>query len=147
MWSVDTVIAELQQQTPALAAKFEELSDVMYTPQEQMVIDCEFPKVESISIDYAVMEKSQRTYVCPASFGWSDLGTWGSLTLLKKDSEGNAVVGETVKMVECENCIVHTPHERKVVVQGLKNYIIAESGNTLLICEKKEEQRIKDFTI
>lgn len=145
-WRVSTVVKELEEQTPELAAKFEAMSEYLYTEQEQAVIDREFPTCESISIDYAVMERSERTYVCPASFGWSDLGTWGSLyTLLDKDSCHNAVVGEAVTMVDCEDCIVHVSQERKVVVQGLKDYIIAERDNTLLICEKGEEQRIKQW--
>lgn len=89
---------------------------------------------------------SANTYVYPASFGWSDLGTWGSLyTLLDKDREGNAVIGNAVKLVDCKNCVVHTPGERKVVVQGLEGYIVAEHGDTLLVCKKEMEQQIKEW--
>ena len=146
VWRVNTVVAELEEQTPALAANFEAITKYLYTNKEQEMVDAEFLTCDSISIDYAVMEKSKRTYVYPASFGWSDLGTWGSLyTLLDKDSCHNAVVGEAVTMVDCEDCIVHVSQERKVVLQGLKDYIIAEHDNTLLICEKREEQRIKQW--
>ena len=148
VWKVNMVIRELEEQTPALAAKFQELSRVFFTSQEQEIIDREFPTCESISIDYEVMEKSKRTYFYPASFWWGELGTLGSLyTLLGKDADQNAIVGEEVKMVECEDCIVHAPQERKIVVQGLKDYIIAEHDDTLLICMKSEEQRIKEFSI
>ncbi len=146
VWNVNTVIGELTKYTPALMAHFETLDAVMYTPQEQAVMDVEFPKCESISIDYAVMEKSKQTYVYPASFGWSDLGTWGSLyTHTDKDEHGNAAIGQTVKLVDCEGCMVHTPEERKVVIQGLKNYIVAEKDDTLLICSIDEEQQIKEW--
>lgn len=106
-----------------------------------------FPACESISIDYAVMEKAERIYVLPAEFGWSDLGSWGSLhSLLPKDERNNAVVGENVRMYECNNCIVHTPHLKQAVIQGLDGYIIAEKEGTLLICRLAEEQRIKEFS-
>ena len=145
IWKVATVVAELTEQTPLLAAKFEELDAIYYTAQEQEVIDREFPTCESISIDYAVMEKSQRTYVYPASFGWSDLGTWGSLyTHLDKEPGENAVVGQEVKLVDCTGCVVHAPAERRVVVQGLGALPISESNDTLLICALSEEQRSKE---
>ena len=147
IWKVSTVVKELTEQIPALAAKFEALNDIYYTSQEQEVIDREFPTCETISIDYAVMEKSKRTFVYPASFGWSDLGTWGSLyTHLDKESGENSVIGKDVKLVDCSGCVVHTPTERRVVVQGLHDYIIAEHNDTLLICALSEEQRIKEWS-
>lgn len=83
----------------------------------------------------------------PADFGWSDVGTWGSLiSLAEKDANGNAVVGSNVSLYESKNCMVHTSQERKVVIQGLDGYIVAEKDNTLLICKLSEEQRIKDFS-
>ena len=92
------------------------------------------------------MEKSTRTFVYPASFGWSDLGTWGSLyTHLDKDCTANAMVGQDVKLVDCSGCVVHAPQEKRVVVQGLKDYIIAEHDDTLLICALSEEQHIKEW--
>ena len=83
----------------------------------------------------------------PASFGWSDLGTWGALRgLLPQDKSGNATVGADVRLYESKNCIVHTSEEKRVVIQGLDGYIIAEKDNTLLICKLEEEQRIKEFS-
>ena len=106
-----------------------------------------FPTCESISIDYAVMEKAQEIYVLPASFGWSDLGTWGALRgLLPQDKSGNAMVGTDIRLYESKNCIVHTSEEKRVVIQGLDGYIIAEKDDTLLICKLEEEQRIKEFS-
>jgi mannose-1-phosphate guanylyltransferase len=92
------------------------------------------------------MEKSPYIYVHPADFGWSDLGTWGSLhTHIEHDECGNATVGN-VKLFDSSNCIVHAPQNRRVVVQGLDGYIVAEKDNTLLICKLDQEQRIKDFS-
>ena len=73
-------------------------------------------------------------FVCPADFGWSDVGTWGSLiTLSEKDTNGNAAIGPRIELHECSNCIVHTTEERRVVIQGLDGYIVAEKDGTLLI--------------
>ena len=81
------------------------------------------------------MEKSKEIYTLPAEFGWSDLGSWGSLrTLLQQDENGNAKVGKDIRLYEC-----------KVVVQGLDGYIVAEKNGQLLVCSLKEEQRIKEF--
>ena len=118
-----------------------------HTEREKETIEELFPACESISIDYAVMEKAERIYVLPAEFGWSDLGSWDSLhSLLPKDERNNAVVGENVRLYECNNCIVHTPHLKQAVIQGLDGYIIAEKEGTLLICRLAEEQRIKEFS-
>jgi mannose-1-phosphate guanylyltransferase len=93
------------------------------------------------------MEKADEICVVPADFGWSDVGTWGSLhTLAKADKDGNNTIGQNIHLYETKNCVVHTTEERKVVIQGLENYIVAEKDNTLLICKLEEEQRIKQFS-
>ena len=82
-----------------------------------------------------------------ADFGWSDLGTWGSLhQQSKKDLYGNACIGQEITLFESHNNIVHTTQEKKVVIQGLDGYIVAENNDTLLICKISEEQRIKQFS-
>ena len=97
-------------------------------------------------IAYAVMEKSKEIYTLPAEFGWSDLGSWGSLqALLPQDENGNAVVGKDFRLYGCKNCVVHVADESKVVVQGLDGYIVTEKRGQLLVCSLKEEQRIKEF--
>ena len=92
------------------------------------------------------MEKTDIAYVMPAEYGWSDVGTWGSLhALTKQDENNNAVIGNNVKLVESSGCMVRMPEDKTVVIQGLKNCIIAEHDNTLLICQLSEEQRIKEW--
>jgi mannose-1-phosphate guanylyltransferase len=93
------------------------------------------------------MERADEIFVFPADFGWSDVGTWGSLhTLAPTDKQGNNVIGNNVKLYETKNCVVHTTEEKRVVVQGLEGYIVAEKNDTLLICKLEEEQRIKEFS-
>ena len=146
IWNVKMVVNTIAKLVPDLASVFDKIEPYFYTEQEQEIVNQYFPTCPNISIDYAVMEKSDEVFVYPANFGWSDLGTWGSLyTHLDQDENRNATVGQNINLVDCKNCIVHTPSERKVVIQGLDNYIIAESDNTLLICKKEDEQLIKDW--
>lgn len=92
------------------------------------------------------MEKTDKACVMPAEYGWSDLGTWGSLhTLTPHDDNNNSVIGNNVKMFESSGCMVRMPKDKPVVIQGLKDCIVAEHDNTLLICQLSEEQRIKEW--
>ena len=147
IWSASTIINAFRVYQPSLAKVFDSLKSVYNTEEEQAQIDLRYPECENISVDYAIMEKAEEIFVCPADFGWSDLGTWGSLLMqTKRDLYGNSLIGNDIQMVESKNCIVHTTQEKKVVVQGLDGYIVAEKDNTLLICKLSEEQRIKQFS-
>jgi len=147
IWSVNTIVNAFRVYQPAISDVFEALLPVYGTEKEQEEIDRNFPECESISVDYAIMEKAEEIFVCPADFGWSDLGTWGSLLLqTHRDLYGNSVIGDNVSLFDTHNCIIHTLKEKKVVVQGLDGYIVAEEDGKLLICKLSEEQRIKQFS-
>lgn len=147
VWNVNTIVNAMRVYQPALSKIFEKMLPYFFTDKEQEMINELFPMCENISVDYAVMEKADEIYVFPASFGWSDLGTWGSLhENSQKDAQGNVCIGENIKMYESRNCVVHTTQEKKVVIQGLDGYIIAEKNDTLLVCRLSEEQRIKEFS-
>lgn len=147
IWNVSTIVNAFRVYQPTMSKIFENLLPVYGTEREQEEIDKWFPECENISVDYAIMEKADEIFVCPADFGWSDLGTWGSLLMqTKRDLYGNSVIGENVKLFDTHDCIIHTTEEKKVVVQGLDGYIVAEKNGTLLICKLSEEQRIKQFS-
>ncbi|MCQ2256682.1 MAG: mannose-1-phosphate guanylyltransferase [Bacteroidaceae bacterium] len=147
IWNVSTIVNALRIYEPGISRIFENLLPVYGTDKEQEMINKNFPLCESISIDYAVMEKAEEIFVFPANFGWSDVGTWGSLhTIAPVDKNGNNIIGNNVRLYETSNCVVHTTEEKRVVVQGLDGYIVAEKGDTLLICKLEEEQRIKEFS-
>ena len=146
IWNVSTIVNAFRVYQPAISRIFEDLLPVYDTPQEQEMIDKLFPECENISVDYAIMEHAEEIFVYPARFGWSDLGTWGSLReQVQKDAYGNACIGPDIDLYETYNCIVHATGEKKVVVQGLDGYVVAEKDGTLLICKLSEEQRIKLF--
>ena len=132
---------------PSMSKIFESMLPYYGTPEEQELINQKYPDCESISVDYAIMEKASEIFVCPSDFGWSDLGTWGSLLAqAPKDLYGNSKIGPNISLYETHNCIIHTTEERKVVVQGLDGYIIAEKDGTLLICKLSEEQKISQYS-
>lgn len=147
IWSVSTIVNAFRVYQPAISKIFEGMQDVYGTDKEQEAINREFPLCESISVDYAIMEKVEEIFVFPADFGWSDLGTWGALhERTMKDAYGNACIGQNITLYETRNCMIHTTQEKKVVVQGLDGFIVAEKNDTLLICKLSEEQRIKQFS-
>ena len=147
IWNVNTIVNAFRMYQPAMARIFESMVPYYGTDREQQIVNERFPECENISVDYAIMEKAEEIFVCPADFGWSDLGTWGSLhQLSQKDLYSNACIGSNISMFESHNCIVHTTQEKKVVIQGLDGYIVTECDDTLLICKLSEEQRIKQFS-
>ena len=147
VWNVSTIVSALRTFAPQIAGVMDALAPSFGTASEEDALARLFPTCEKISIDYAVMEKSSSIYTIPASFGWSDLGSWGSLRLNSDlDTEGNAAVGEAVALYECKDCVVRTSSLKKVVLQGLDGYVVAEKDGSLLVCRLSEEQRIRDFS-
>ena len=127
VWNINTIINALRVYAPQINGIFEGMQNVLGTKDEQAAIRERFPQCENISIDYAILEKADEIYCFPASFGWSDLGTWGSLREnTVQDAGGNAVIGNNVKLYETKNCVVHVAQERRVVVQGLDGYIVVQ---------------------
>ncbi len=147
IWSAATIINAFRLYQPSIAKIFDRIREKLGTPEEQEIINTVYPDCENISVDYAIMEKADEIFVCPADFGWSDLGTWGSLLIQsKKDLYGNAVIGSDVDVYNTKNSIINVHDMKKTVVQGLDGYIVAEHDGTLLICKLSEEQRIKQFS-
>ena len=146
IFRVSTIVNALRVYASEISEIFEGMQNIYGKEEEQALIDQRFPECPSISIDYAVMEKAEEIYVFPADFGWSDLGTWGSLyDRLDADAKGNVLVGNNISLYDTHDCIIHTTDERRVIVQGLDNFIVAEKDNALLICHRSEEQRIRQF--
>ena len=147
VWNACTISSQFRRFAPQIASVMDEMSVYFGTETEQEAVRKLFPSCEKISIDYAIMEKSDDIYVISADLGWSDLGSWGSVgSYMHKDSEGNAIVGRDVRMFGSKNCIVHDDSDEMVVIDGLDGYIVAHKGNRLLICRISEEQKIKDYS-
>ena len=146
IWNLQTISEAFRYLLPEVADRFREGELLMGTEKEEDFIEQMFPKCPSISIDYGIMEKAENVYVIPSSFGWSDLGTWGSLyELSEKDEQGNVSLHSEARFYEAKGNIVVLEPGKKAIVQGVDDMIIAEEKGALLVCKKAEEQRIKQF--
>ncbi len=147
IWNVSTIVNAFRVYQSPIASVFESLLPYYYTADEQSQINSRFPECRNISVDYAIMERADEIFVFPADFGWSDLGTWGSLhSNVPKDLNGNAALNSEVCFSESHNCIVNTRNMQKVVLIGMNDCIVAENDNTLLVCRMSEENRIKEYS-
>ena len=146
IWSLDSILNAFQEFLPEMANKFAEGDTLMGTPEEDAFIQQIFPTCPSISIDYGVMEKAKNVHVIPSDFGWSDLGTWGSLyDLSDKDENENVTLHSDAIYYDSHGNIVTLPKGHLAVVQGLQDCIVAESNGVLLICKRDAEQQIRQF--
>ena len=146
IWNLQTISEAFRYLLPEVADRFREGELLMGTDKEEEFIEQIFPKCPNISIDYGIMEKADNVYVLPSSFGWSDLGTWGSLyDLSEKDAANNVSLHSDALFYEATGNIVTLESGKLAVVQGVEDMVIAEQGGVLLVCKKAEEQRIKQF--
>ena len=146
IWSAVAIIHALEEHLQDINDLFKPKTIPYHTPQEHETIQQAYFKCRSVSIDYGVMEKADNVYVLKSDFGWSDLGTWGSLfAFLQKNEKNNIVSGHNVLMYDSENNLIKTPNEKLVVLQGLDGYVVVENDNILLICKKDEEKRLREI--
>jgi mannose-1-phosphate guanylyltransferase len=146
VWSLKSIMKAFTEFLPEVNILFRKGIGQYDTPGEAAFINEAYGVCKSISIDYGIMENASNVYVLAVDFGWSDLGTWGSLYENRnRDENGNAVVGKNVMLFESRNNIVNMPLDKLVVLEGLEDYIVVESDNVLLICRKSDEQQIRQF--
>jgi len=146
IWSLKSILNAFDEHLTEVDSLFKAGLGKYNTAHETDFIAETYAVCTNVSIDYGVMEKAKNVYVLSVDFGWSDLGTWGSLYAIHdKEENDNAVVGDNVMLYDTKNCIVHVPKDKLVVLQGLDDYIIVEEDNTLLVCRKEDEQQIRQF--
>jgi mannose-1-phosphate guanylyltransferase len=146
IWSLGSIMKAFKIHLANLSELFERGYKLYNTPDEIAFLNKTYSECQNISIDYGIMEKAPNVYVLCSDFGWSDLGTWGSLyENSKKDEHSNVVSGENVMLYGTNDCIINMPDEKLVVIHGLNGYIVAESKGTLLICRRDDEQQIRQF--
>lgn len=146
IWSVDAVVSAFAKAELELYQLFKTGMEFYNEPSEQQFLEENYAKAKDISIDYAVMERSPDVYVLPVDFGWNDLGTWGSLySRLAKDHQNNAVVNAQFTSRDTEGNMIRTAKAKKVIVQGLKDYIIVDDEDVLMIIPIEADQDIKEI--
>ena len=145
IWNTSTVINQFEKHLPEISETFSSISDEYYTPGEKEKIAWAYARTKAISIDYGIMEKAENVYVVPGEFGWSDLGSWSSLHEYHDKDERENVVDGNAMLYESDECIVRSPKEKLVVVQGLEGYLVADCEDVLMICKKDDEKKIRSI--
>lgn len=147
LWSLNAIDDAFEKNLPEVQTLFKALDHKFGTSEEKPAIHDAYIECRNISIDYGVMEKADNVFVQTVSFGWSDLGTWSSLyEYSAQDINGNAVISGNSLLYDTNESIVNIPNGKVAIIQGLKGYIIVDSGDALLICPKSNEQQIRQFT-
>lgn len=146
LWSLSAIDKAFSELLSDVATRFDAGKEFFNTDKEQAFIDDIYTSCPNISIDYGIMEKADNVFVLCSDFGWTDLGTWGSLyDISEKDENANVSLKCESLLYDSNNNIIALPKGKLAVVQGLEGYIVAESENVLMICKQEEEQRIRQF--
>ena len=145
-WQTKSIISAFEKHLPEIHEIFDGAKKAMNSDLEKEAIELIYPLCVNISIDYGVLEKANNVYVIPSSFGWSDLGTWGSAyENLEKDYNENAVAGENVILFDSTKNVVHAGNDKLILLQGLDDFIVVDTPDALLVCKKDNEQQIKEY--
>jgi len=146
VWQVKNIIKAFETYLPEMYDVFVAEKEAFNTHEEKKALEHIYPLCTTISIDFGIMEKANNVYVIPASFGWSDLGTWNSAyENLEKDYHQNAIAGKNVLVIDAAKCIVHSGKKKLLVLQGLEDFIVVDTPDVLLVCKQDKEQEIKDY--
>ncbi|MGV8963922.1 MAG: mannose-1-phosphate guanylyltransferase [Candidatus Saccharimonadaceae bacterium] len=146
IWNLKTILGAFRTYLPDIITRFNEGAHLFNTENEKEFIDNSFPFCPNISIDYGVLEKANNVFVIISTFGWSDLDSWTSLhDASMRDENNNVNLNGKALYIESSNNVIALTTKKLVLVQGLDNYIIAESDKMLMICKKDDEHRIKHF--
>ena len=146
VWQTKNIITAFEKYLPEMHELFDAAKKSMNKEKEKEAIDLIYPLCVNISIDYGILEKAENVYVIPSSFGWSDLGTWGSAyENLEKDYHENAVAGHNIILFDSFKNMVHSSNDKLILLQGLEDFIVVDTADALLICKKDNEQAIKEY--
>ena len=143
IWSAKSIIKAFKKELPEMTKLFEQGNTVYNTENEKSFIENNYHHAENLSIDFGVLESANNICVLPVDFEWNDLGTWNSLySKIPKDDQNNAIIGGETLLNNAKNNIIRTQSHKKVVIQGLSDFIVVEKDNVLFICPKDEEKYI-----
>lgn len=145
VWNVQTILKAFTEFLPEMADAFQIAQADFYTENEQAALDKAYPRCRSISIDNGVMERAENVYVVLSDIGWSDLGTWKSVFENSEKDLFNNAIDANVMLYETRDCVIKAPKDKLIVINGLENFIVADFDNVLMICNKDDEQQVKQF--
>lgn len=145
IWKNESIINAFEKYLPEMAEVFEEGEIYFCTEKEHLFLNKAYSLIKNISIDHGILERSDEFFMVLGDFGWSDLGSWQNLyDISDKDNEQNSVKGKAL-LYDTENCFIQLPQDKLVVIQGLKDYLISDSENVLLICKLGEESKFREY--
>lgn len=145
-WQAKSILKAFEKHLPECYELFDGARNAMNTANEKSAMEKVYPLCTNISIDYGILEKAENVYVIPSSFGWSDLGTWGSAyDNLEKDYMDNAVASQNVILFDSTKNIVHSDGNKLILLQGLDDFIVVDTPDALLVCKKDREQNVKEY--
>ena len=143
VWSIKAIKKAFIEFLPEMDETFKAISKDFYTGKEQEAVDTAYAQCKNISIDYGIMEKAENVYVVLGDFGWSDLGSWRSLTDISEKDENNNMVKANTMLYDTKNCTISGPKKKLIVVSGINNCLISLHGNAILICNKDSTTELK----
>ena len=146
LWSVKSILASFEKNMPEMYSLFSEGNSTFNTSEEKRFIEENYENAENISIDYGILEKAKNVKVKKATFDWNDLGTWGALhDKLSENKKENAVVRAITHLVDAEGNMIYTASEKLVILDGIKDYIVVDKEDVLLVFPREKEQEIKEL--
>lgn len=146
IWSAEAILKSFKENLPEMYSVFESVKEKLNTLEEKEVIKKIYPTLQKVSVDVGIMEKEREIYVVPSDFGWSDLGTWQSLFMqIEKDCNNNVLLAESVFAYNATGNIVHTEQDKAIIIDGLKDYMVVDTPNALLISPIEKSQEIKTY--
>jgi len=144
LWKTQNILKEMEEYVPEIYDSLQKIESSIGTDAYSDALERAYQEIRGISIDYAVMEKSQQVCVIKGDFGWSDVGSWEEVyDILEKDKSKNAVIGKAV-LRDSKGCLVYSP-DQLVATIGLKDTIVIQSGNALLVCPRNRSQEVKEL--
>ena len=143
IWRADTILDQMQHYLPEVYDAFEPVQQVLGTSEEHQAVTSAFQTCPRISIDYGVMERAEKVYVVPGSFGWNDIGDWRAVyDLSEHDEHGNALLGNVI-LHDSSRCLVHA-EERLVVLVGIHDAVVVDTEDAVLVCQRENAQQVKN---
>ncbi len=147
IWKLEDILNAFDEHLPDISNLFSEGMKYLDTDKEEAFIKKQFPACNNISIDYGIMEKDQKVFVLCSDFGWSDLGTWGSLyEVTKKGDDNNALLSKDIFHYDTQDSLIRVPKDKVAIIQGLKDYIVVDTEDVLLICHKDDDDAIRMYS-
>lgn len=145
IWKLSSIWKNMEKYMPETYAGLQRIGAAIGTPEEEAVLEQEFAALPSVSIDYGIMEKAQHIYTIPGTFGWDDVGSWLAVERIKKTNEDGNVVNGNVITIDTHNCIVQGTN-KLIAAVGLRDLIIVDTEDAILICEKHRAGDIRKVT-